>query len=67
MKSIESMHVCCLPDALQTTVHNAVKRSLSASGLFGEDLTEAIERAMHSKVYDLADTIDIEKVLRSVK
>ena len=67
MKSIKSMHVCCLSETLQTKVHNAVKQSLSASGLVGEDLNEAIERAMHSKVYDLADTIDIEKVLRSVK
>jgi hypothetical protein len=60
-------HVCCLPEALQIKVRKAVKRSLSASGLVGEELNEAIQTAMNSKVYDLEDTINIERVLRSVK
>jgi len=59
--------VCCLPEALQTKVYKAVKRSLSASGLVGEELTEAIQNAMDSRVSDLSDTINITRLLRSVK
>jgi hypothetical protein len=59
--------VCCLPETLQNKVYKAVKRSLSASGLVGVELTEAIQNAMNSKVSDLSDTINISRVLRSVK
>ena len=59
--------VCCLPEVLQTKIYKAVKRSLSASGLVGEELTEAIQNAMDSRVSDLSDTINITRLLRSVK
>jgi len=59
--------VCCLPEALQTKVYKAVKRSLSASGLQGKELEIALQNAMDSRVSDLSDTINITRLLRSVK
>ncbi len=67
MKNIKSEYVCFLPQALQTKVYKAVKKALVASGLQGEELEIALQNAMNSKVYDLEDTINIERVLRSVK
>ena len=56
--------VCCLPEVLQTKIYKAVKRSLSASGLQGKELEIAIQNAMDSRVSDLSDTINIERLLR---
>lgn len=59
--------VCRLPETLQTKVYKAVKHSLSASGLQGEELEIALQNAMDSRVSDLSDTINIERLLRCVK
>ena len=63
----KAFDVCCLPEVLQTKIYKAVKRSLSANGLFGEELAGAIQNAMNSKVSDLSDTINISRVLRGSK
>jgi len=59
--------VCCLPEALQTKVYKAVKRSLTASGLQGKELEIALQNAMDSRVSDLSDTISIDRIFRGEK
>lgn len=59
--------VCCLPETLQNKVYKAVKRSLSASGLVGDELENSINNAMDSRVSDLSDTINIDRILRGSK
>jgi hypothetical protein len=55
-------HVCCLPENLQNKVRIAITSALIAEGLEGEELEQAIENGMNSRIYDLEDTIDINKL-----
>ena len=55
-------HVCCLPKDLQNKVRIAISSALVADGLEGEELEQAIDDAMNSRISDLEDTIDINKL-----
>ena len=58
-KAYSHEYVCCLPPALEKRIMAAVKKEISSLLLSDEEKAEAVGDAVHSKVCDLTDTINI--------
>ena len=62
MKYIKSRFVSQLSKDLQSKVRIAISSALVAEGLEGEELEQAIDNAMNSRISDLENVIDIKKL-----
>lgn len=62
MKNIKSKYVSQFSQDLQDKVRIAIESALVADGLEGEELEQAIDDAMNSRISDLENTIDIHKL-----
>ncbi|WP_152549866.1 hypothetical protein [Geomicrobium sp. JCM 19055] len=51
----------------QKAINNALVKTLFESGLRGEELKQAVQDGMGSRVCDLADTINVDVVVEKVK
>lgn len=61
-KKYKYEYVSCLPEALETTIMDAIRNTVSKLYLTESEKEEAIENANNSKVCDLTDTININFV-----
>ena len=62
MKNIKSKYVSQFSKDLQDKVRIAITSALIAEGLEGEELGQAIADAMNSRISDLENTIDMNKL-----
>jgi hypothetical protein len=63
---MKTKYVCQLPTEISEDINKEVKKALYYVGLRDNELDDAIENAMNSRLCDLADTIDITKYLNNV-
>lgn len=59
-QSLSHEYVCCLPQEIESTIMQEVKKEISTLLLTDIEKQEAIENANNSKVCELTDTIEIE-------
>lgn len=61
---MKSQYIHQLPSNTQSRILSDLQAALSNLNLSPEELTEAIESSLNSKLIDLQETIDINKYLQ---
>lgn len=63
---IYGSYICKLPNKIQMMVKREVYMALKALGESSENITENVDKAMASRLNDLEDLIDVEKIMKRI-